>query len=387
VWVVPLALGAFAFYRWNLKTLYPLVSLRPDRVYHADSTDVIAAMSVDRITFQGDMQKHLLFAAVVNPPARLLRALGGISARRSILDVLAAAAAANIAAVHAALRARGAGHAALLAVFHGLLFSNLVYFSIPETYVVSNLAIALYANLLIRSKPRMGTGSLAALSAAAGVAALFNPPLLSLAVPAMYVAWRSGRVDGPARLWGAGLGPAVTVFAGTFAAVQGRGAATHFIRYGRRLGTLRNLVTPALALNVALSFAVYAVVAPVRRLSGKLGLAALPGYGQSPVGAVLLVSYVALLGLSVLYVIRTRDDVIRGMLLWALAMMAFHVYFNPTEAILFSSQTTIVITLLAAAVLDRSRLRRGWPGWILIPAWLALLAVHNVGPLYRGLAR
>jgi hypothetical protein len=65
---------------------------------------------------------------------------------------------------------------------YGVLFSNLVFFSIPETYSLANVGILVFFLLIIRCRGEITKKRAIILGVASGVGALANPPLGLFAV-------------------------------------------------------------------------------------------------------------------------------------------------------------------------------------------------------------
>ena len=378
----------FALYHHHLVRLYPLTRDN-DTVFYADTADMRQVLSLDRITFKDDMRKHLLFSVVTNPPVRLLQGLFHLSTAGAITLVLATVGALNPVAMYSVLRVLTArGDAFVFALSHGFLFSNLFMFSIVETYAVSNLVMLLALNALGRFQSRFTLSRLLIASTLAGLAGLFNPVLLSLAIPGVYLAWRGGRVRPAFWLPWAGLLPAAVTFFGAYRLIQGPSVFRRLWGYASYRSSPWNFAQPDVVANVVASFFFYSVLAPVGRLSRTIGVDAFAGYFTSAGKTAALLAYCAVLWGWKEYLATTRDAFAEGLLLAVLPMLAFYIYFDPGEAMLFSSQFTVPITLLSALALQHVRRRYGRGRHLVVLlgiAWLIALITYNLRPFYARL--
>jgi hypothetical protein len=182
LFVLALFVTAFFFFLFNLRFLSPVTFFTDNVIFGADTQEVLAYMR--SLSFEGDMQKHLLFSATTYPFVYAFEKFPFVSERRAILLVLSLLAAMNT--LGAFLLLRNYFFSVKLALLFTLLylfsFSALIIMSIPETYAVSNLTILLYLLALFRFRDSLDMQRSLILSLIAGFAALYNLPLLSLII-------------------------------------------------------------------------------------------------------------------------------------------------------------------------------------------------------------
>ncbi len=324
-----------------------------DWVFYADSSGSYERMK--EFSFEGNMWRHPLYPVVVHPLFLFFRHgldMGKRQAARSIVTLLAAANAALI--CHLFLRSLRQKPAALLfTAFYTAAFSNLVFFSIPETYSLTHIGILGFFLLLVRVPPDASPRRAAAYGACAGTGALMNPPLgLLLGV---YYGLLVRRVS-----WRPAVRPcllataiALTLYLGANFLLLGAEFFTRSQDLADRWATPANYLDFRNWLNVGVSFFLYSLLSPLDELERSIGLREFTGYFRSPG---LCVVFLALAGFlaSALWHLRQRlsDDTVLGAGLWLGVLLVFHVYFNPKEALLYSPQVLGPYLLILARAYD-----------------------------------
>lgn len=339
-----------------------------DWVFYADSSGSYERMK--ELSFEGNMWRHPLYPLVVHPLFLFLRHVLDLGKREAARSIVALLAAVNTALFcHLLLRSLKDKPAALL--FTGLYaaaFSNLVFFSIPETYSLAHIGILGFFLALIRFPPDLSSRRAVLYGAYAATGALLNPPLGLLL--GAYCGLLLRRVS-----WRPALRPVLLAAASALALYLGANLlllGPEF--FGRSQNLAHRWATPANYLdlknwlNVGVSFFLYSLLSPLDELERSIGLRQFTGYFRSPG---LLAVFLVLAGFLAAALWRLRrqlaDDLVLGACLWLGVLFIFHVYFNPREALLYSPQALGPFLLILA---------RAWEGipWRGKPLLLALLA-------------
>ena len=145
----------FAIFYWNQRFLAGIVYGKNDIVFGADTRDTFR--SLREINFDNDIKKHILFSLTLTPVVTFFRSLLSVSFQRSLRITFALVAGLNVAGVFYLLR-KNNKHVTislLITLLYAFCFSNLVIFSIPETYQMSNLLILLYLAALFSLRDRL----------------------------------------------------------------------------------------------------------------------------------------------------------------------------------------------------------------------------------------
>ncbi len=306
-----------------------------------------------------DAAKHPLFLPVVRPVyAAALLAAGGDS-RRAIVGAFALLAAVNVACAGRVLLRSGLGTVGgcALTLFYAFAFANLMTWSILETYVLSSISIVLFCgHLSSLERGRLPYARVALASGLLlGLASLLNPPLLLLALPlgSLLVARSDLRRGASTAAAGAALG--LTLFVAGFWLLVRDNPFGFFREYAAGYSSLGNLFAPAIVARVVAALSCFAVVGPFSTPGDVATLADFRGYLHSPWRLLGFVAWLALAALVVRHLCRERDALSRGLALLLAALMLFYVYFNPSEAMLYASQTIFPWTLLLARALRGGR--------------------------------
>jgi hypothetical protein len=327
-----------------------------DWVFYADSSGSYSHMK--EISFEGNMWRHPLYPIIVHPLLSAAKALLGLGTRQAARVVIALLAALNVSLSFLLFQSclTEKGTAILLTVIYAFMFSNLVFFSVPETYSLSNIGILVFLLLISRCSGPPSNRHVLLLGLVCGTGALLNPPLglLLVSVYALFVA----------RF---GIRPSVTpCLKATFAALLVY-LGTNFMLFGfdfveksRKLAskwaTFSNYLDPANWLNVGVSFFVYAVISPLQELERSIRLEDITGYFRSPLKILLFFAFAFYLGYAFVRLVRQqRDDLVIVAAAWLTAAFVFHVYFNPREALLYSCQVLVPFMLILGRAFEGIR--------------------------------
>jgi len=383
-----LALSCFLYYQHNIKTLAPLAFPVIDAVFFADSADHVEFFKEGEAYVARDDQhatRHVLYWPVAGELFGLVSKASGREGDDAIILLLTLLATANVLLVYLVLLKREytAWTALQFATLYGVMFANVIYFSIPETYVYSTAMISVYAMALTAraSNPRVFMSAMI-LSAIVGVSGLFSATLMSLALPtACFLFMRCS----PGRFVLYGLASAllaVFVFFAPRAFLE-----PDFFEIFRKgsdtvseWASVSNFLWAGPYKSVVLSFLGFSVVAPVGSVANIMRIEDVWGYFEPSRFAIFVMYLIACL-LAVRQLIRERDEVVSLMWLWVAALALFHVYFAPWDAFIYSVQVTVPATLLFHHAYRSSRFR-----YKHVFAWLAigLLAVNNSRVIYSA---
>lgn len=269
--------------------------------------------------------------------------------------------------------------AVLFAAAFGLFFSNLVFFSVPETYLVSDSIVLLYTFFLVRFHGGMTRRRFLMLSVLAGAGAANNLPLASLMVPHSYLLWRERKslrqIVVPCI---AGTAVTVAVFLGIDSAFQEHFFFARLFDYNRKWATVSHFADIGNWFRVFETFFLFSVVAPCKSLSSNVYNVA--SYFDRFGKFVLLAFYVYCLDRAWEHLAKKRDRIIDGMLLWALLMTLAYIYFGPGESFIYSSQVLLPVCLAFARTFESSRMKHKYSFAAII---IVLMGCNNLLCLYH----
>lgn len=375
-------LVSLAFYLLNLFHLSPLFfASNGGPFFGADTVDISNNMRVP--TLHMDMRKHLLFSVVTESLVDVVGLVFRLSEDRAIMVSLGLMSAANVTFAWWILNrfVTSMALATALAVAYGLTFSNAVFFSIPETYSLSNWFILVYFALLLSMKNIRSPGSAAVLGASAGIAGLFNPTLLSLSLVGVLYRWRWGELKAVIGYGALTLLVALPVCILPYAYVHGMENVEYISNYTNEWASVSNLFEIDKIILVCASFLLFSVVSPFMLLTKVIGLDDLLGYVQNPLAMATLLLYSGIGVTAIAQAIRCSDRLVLPILVWLGVMLAFFVYFNPKESLLYSSQILFPLALLVARGLVNSPLPDRYKTG-LVASLAVLLALTNIPVLY-----
>jgi len=239
--------------------------------------------------------------------------------------------------------------ALLFTCLYGVLFTNLVFFSIPESYSLSNLGIVVFFMLAIRFHKRISLYRSILFGLTAGIGALLNPPLglLLFSLYALCIRQHDFRQFLRLALW-AGL-TALLVFIGTNFLLFGFDYIEHSRKLVNRWAAFSNYLSFANWLNVVISFFIFSVISPLKELERSIKLEDIQGYFRSPVTTVIFSVFISYLGYALLQAVRqTADRLSLAFAAWPAVIYLFYIYFNPAEAFLYSCQVQVPFMMILA---------------------------------------
>jgi hypothetical protein len=293
------------------------------------------------ISFDGNMWRHPIYPLIVSPLVSGIKAGLGFGNRQAAKLVVALFAALNVVLFFTMLSAylKVRNTALVFSGLYGILFSNLVFFSIPETYSLANMGILIFFLLIIRFRAHLTKKRAIILGLTSGLGALANPPLglLLFSIYALRIHRLGWRNRLQRCLWATGA--ALLVYLGANFLLFGLDYIEKSQKLANKWATVANFFDPMNWLNVGVSFFVYAVISPLDELERSIGLKDFGGYFQSPVRCLIFVIFILYLLLTTMQLIRRGvDEVVVMAATWLGALSIFHLYFNPREALLYSCQ-------------------------------------------------
>ena len=329
----------FVLYSYTQRQTSWFIYWFDDWVFYADSSGSYDHMK--DISFDGNMWRHPLYPLIVSPLVSGIKAIFGIGNRQAAKEVVALLAALNVALFftlfQSCFKEKIAG--LVFTILYGLLFSNLVFFSIPETYSLANLGILVFFILVIRFRFDITKKRAMILGVASGVGALTNPPL-GLLLFSLYalclrrLAW----IQNLQRcLWATLM--ALLVYLGANFFLFGLDYIEKSQKLANKWANIANIFEPMNWLKVGVSFFVYAVISPLDELERSIGLKDFSGYFQSPARSLVFAIFILYLLFTVIQLARRGvDDLVITAAAWLGVLSVFHLYFNPREALLYSCQ-------------------------------------------------
>jgi hypothetical protein len=376
-------LAALAFYLSNATRLAPCFFATNDGPFLGGDTIEIAE-AMGQITFSGDMRKHLLFSVVTAPLVNAVGSVLGVGEKKAIIYVLGSLAAAAVTSTWWVLarHVTTALYALLFAVVYGVAFVNLIVYSIPETYAVTGLAIIGYFWLLLSRAPGITLRDACVHGLAAGLAGLFNPPLLSLLAVSVLHAAERGALRRNVMFAGTALVVALVVFALPYALIHGTKILDFGLNYMRSWASFHNLAEIRNTSFVYISFFVVSFLSPLDMSAPGYSLRDFLNYLTQPHLLLTIILYAALTFIAVKAAIASADKLLVSILVWILIMVTFYTYFNPREAALYAGQIVFPLILLMARGMTSVRPPH-WLGPIIVSAFAASLVLQNVPALYR----
>jgi len=329
----------FVLYFYSQRQTSWLIYWFDDWIFYADSSGSYDHMK--EISFEGNMWRHPLYPLIVSPLVSGSKAVFGFGNRQAAKVVVALLAALNVALFftlfHYCFKEKIS--ALVFTSLYGVLFSNLVFFSIPETYSLANVGILVFFLLVIRFRADITKKRAIILGLAAGVGALVNPPL-GLLLFSLYVlclrrlAWHQSLQR---CLWATLM--ALLVYLGANFFLFGLDFIEKSQKLANKWATIANFFEPTNWLNVGVSFFVYAVISPLDELERSIGIKDFSGYFQSPASTLVIATFILYLVFTIIRLARRGvDDLVLMAAAWLGVLSIFHLYFNPQEALLYSCQ-------------------------------------------------
>jgi hypothetical protein len=348
---VTLFISFFLLYSYGQRQTSGFIYWFDDWIFYADGSGTYSHMK--EFSFRGNMWRHPLYPVIVYPLVTVIKAVFGLGARQAAKILIALIAALNVSLFFLLFRSclREKTTVLVFTCLYGFLFSNLVFFSIPETYSLANIGILVFFLLIIRFHANLSTGRVVILGFASGVGALLNPPLGLLIFSVYLLCIRKFTVHDSLRLSLWATLAALLVYLVTNALLFGFEYIENSRKLASKWASFSNYFHSSNWLNVGASFFLYSVISPLEELERSIGLKHMSGYFHSPVRALLFLGLVFYLGYAFYQLMRRgTDEIILIAAVWLTVFSVFHVYFNPREALLYSCQALAPFMLILARV-------------------------------------
>lgn len=343
----------FVLYSYSQRQTSGFIYWFDDWIFYADSSG--SYDHIKEISFDGNMWRHPLYPLIVSPLASGIKAVFGFGSRQAAKTVFSLLAALNVALsftlFHHCFKERIT--VLVFTSLYGVLFSNLVFFSIPETYSLANVGILVFFLLIIRFHDDITEKRVIILGFVSGVGALANPPLGLLLFSVYALSLRRLRWRQSLRpCFGATL-MALLVYLGANFLLFGLDYIEKSQKLASKWATIENFFEPANWLNVGVSFFMYAVISPLDELERSIGLKDFSGYFQSPIKILIFAVFIFYLGFAVIRLAqRGVDGLVLTAAAWLVVLSIFHLYFNPSEALLYSCQAMGPFMLILGRVFN-----------------------------------
>ncbi len=377
----------FVFFYANLSYFKPMLFYKNDVILGADTNDTV--WSIKKVTIGGDMKKHLVYAVVVGSIHHTIKLMTPLDDDDAVVVALALLAAINILLANLVfeLFVSKGNPSILFTVCYAFLFSNLVFFSIPETYVLSSIAIIVWFYFFTKLDNNVGFRDIIWLAVVIAAAGLCNPPLLSLSIPTCYLLYEQHKNDlkrFSLLATGILLIP-LSLFTFSYTVAHGRYFYVYFEKYSATWASFSHFLNIQHATKVFLSFFFYSIISPVRRSSFAMfrsssNIPCFLAYFDSITGTLLLFIYCSLLFYSIYYVIKKKNHIIISLWLWISLMLLFYIYFNPQEAMLYSCQIMFPLAVIFTIAFNEMKFKyKRFVFYI----FLLLLIINNMFSLYN----
>lgn len=384
--IVPLIL-LFIFYLFYYQTSSYLVPFssdtweKQDLIYGSDTVTGFNLMK--QFTFPE--LRHFLFSALTSPVVNTIKLLFNISITYAISIVTAMIATINVVLAYYALNLfiNDKKLVTLFSIFYGFLFSNLVFFSIPETYALTNLAILLTFNCLIRLVKNNDHNWFILLILAIILSSLLNPPTILLVIPSIFIFLNYYNLTrGMIRSFLC-VSTTLLVFVVSYVLAFGINFYMYFAEFANTWcpHSINNYLDIDKIINVFGSFVVLSVISPSEKISNSMNFSQdFLNYFDSTIGAYLILFYIVILGIFLYYIVKTRDIIRDSSLIFILFMALFYLYLNPREALLYSCQVLFPLTLVFADITNRINFSNKY---IFLIVFIIFMAIKNVSTLYH----
>ena len=347
-----------------------------DAFFDADTYDTTRAM--EQLTFSGDMQRHLLFSLVASTLVRIVNFTAAFGVRDSIIVTIALLGAINVATCFLLLRAvlKDDISALAFAALYGVAISNLVIFSLPETYSVTNMFIFLYVACLVPRWRSLSPSDGILLSIVAGVGALANPPLLSLVSIHAFVVWRNENLRQALRVGIVGSTVAIGLYFILAAVIRGPSLSVRYPAYYLlQWASFDNFIDLEAIAHVITTFLMFSVVSPVAVIGENIELRDAVGFLARPTAFAAALVWLGLVTGSIVSSVREDDVFAQALLVWTALLTVFYVFFYPWGAILYSPQISIPLIVVVATLGSRRLGRWNWAAGAILAA---LCGYHHV---------
>lgn len=387
--ILPLFILFFIFYLCSLFRFDSILT-NQEHAFFSDTKEI--AESMRGITFRKDMVKHLLFSLTTSPPVSLMKTLTPLDENQSILVVLALFAALNTIAAYLTLKLFLGNEllALLFSLFFGFSLSNLIYFSFPETYIVTELVIIIYFYFLVRFRSHLTLKKTAVFFVITCLAPFYNPPLFLLLIPTGYIYYKNFKLK---KFLITFLGNILFVaavfsipyFFIPFFILPSTAWASYYdimypIEYMKEWASLSHFTSLKHIANTTGNFLFFSLISPFQELRPPSNfLVDFFSYFGSVIGTISIIIYTGFLSLTGFHVFRKRSKMIDATLLFFISMIFFYIYFNPYSPLLYSSQVVFPLVLIFSYVLKDVERRIKYVFLIL---FLLIVIINNILSLY-----
>lgn len=353
-----------------------------EQIYHeknifgSDTNENLDSMKKFSIGF--DTRKHPLFSAITSSLFQITNFLLPIDENNAVSIVLSLIAAINLVLSYIILNhfIKKNEIAILFTILYGILFSNLVFFSIPETYSLTSMVILIYSYCFIKIKNNFNFKRVISLSIISGLATLFNPPLIFLVIPSCYMFYKMSSFKKTVLASSTNIVITILTFIISNIILFGKKFYLFFFYYGKKYCSLANFINLKSIINVSGIFLLFSVISPFHRFSGSTYfIEDVWGYFHSITSIILLLVYVLFLCIVANYMIRNRNIILDSFFFWIIMMIVFHIYFNPWEAILYSSQVLFPLILISTYVFDKIEFKNKY---VILITFIILMIINNL---------
>ena len=383
LWVV-FVIGMLFFY-FIQRYLAGIIPLQDNIVFGADVQDTVEALQT--INFMEDMQKHVLFMPTLSPIVNFFNTLPFASYSRSIRMTYALLAGLNLLLIYILMKKLkvSQGISFLVVFLFMSSFSILVIYGIPETYQMSNLLIGLYLLAFLSVSENLKWQDSILLSLLAGIAALYNYPLLSLMGIHLFLMIQKFNFKKWLFIAAINILIGILIIGSVNYLVFGPYFLNNMKNYAADWASITNFLNIENYANVFSNFLLFAIISPVDHLPNAMSWQDGIRYFSTYLGIILIVSWGSWLLYSAYHLaISKKLDMIKmALIAWVGVMMLFYVYFNPNEACLYASQTVLPILLICSKIFDDSFKSSKSKFYILVTFCL-LLAINNGLAIYNG---
>lgn len=375
------------FYFLNSNHLWNLVTKQQDIIFGSDTKDTL--FHLNHPSFEDDARKHLLLFVTLGPITKFMQFVLHVSSTRSIRLLLSMIAAINIGGIYYFLKKYSGStiNALSFAGVYAMTFSTMVIYSIPETYSSSNLFILIYLAILFSVRKKITYRNTILLSLIAAFASLYNPVLLSLIVIHLLMLFlQNGKI-----FWvKAAVSNIFLAFSIYFLSnfvIYGMDFITFVDGYSSRYASLTNFLNHEKVLSVLSDFYYFSILSPHSCLTARLGLSDWHSYIHFP----LKLCFIILLTIFMIYTIYTifkknneNRTFLVAILVWMVILTMFYIYFNPNEAMLYSSQVLFPMVILFSQSFERIKIKSMYK-YLLLGILFSFMAYTNILTYYNGM--
>ena len=387
-WLIPICIFfLFVFiYFLNSGHVWDVVSQEQNIIFGSDTMDTLD--NLKELTFEVDTKKRMLFSITLTPIAKSIQMVLGLSQNKSIRLSLAIMAALNITGVYLFLKKYSSNtlESLLFTGFYSFFFTNFVIFSIPETYSVSNIFILIYVATLFLLRKTSTVYNCVLLSVITGIASLYNPVLLSLGIIPIIMFF----IQADRKRWmvisfsNLAIGAIIYFFANYLVFKENPFVVLNY--YANSYASINNFLDIKSITGVFSNFYFFSILSPHNYLTSSLELIDWLGYGNFIIGtiAILLIGIFLIYGIYVMFARKIQKEAfLQSLLIWTVLLTFFYTFFNPKEAILYSSQILfpLVIVFIQAFKTITWKLPTKYAVFSLC---LLIIAYNNVSAFLNG---